>query len=68
MIVKFFLTLLFSISLFANERIVTLAPSINEIVYAIGMGDKVVANDSILQIPRRNKKSDENRWLFYYFT
>lgn len=47
--------LLFSLTLFAQERIVTLAPSINEIVYALDMGKSVVANTKHCSYPEEAK-------------
>ena len=42
---KFFLfILIFCVNLLGSERIVTLSPSINEIVFALGVGENVVAN------------------------
>ncbi|MEA1954566.1 MAG: helical backbone metal receptor [Campylobacterota bacterium] len=40
------------ISTFAKERIVTLSPAINEIVYALGAGDQVVANTEYCTYPK----------------
>jgi iron complex transport system substrate-binding protein len=48
---KLFFVLLFSINLFAYERIIALSPSINEIVYALGSGDKIVANTEFCNYP-----------------
>ena len=47
--------LLFSISLFGEHRVVTLSPSINEVVYALGVGDKVVANTQYCTYPEETK-------------
>ena len=47
--------ILFSILItfgFAQQRIATLSPAINEIVYALGAGDKVVANTEYCQYPK----------------
>jgi len=44
--------LLFSIFSFAQERIVTLSPAINEIVYALGSGDDVVGNTQYCMYPK----------------
>ena len=46
------LSLVLTLSLFAKERIVTLSPAINEIVYALGAGDKVVANTDYCRYPK----------------
>ncbi len=37
---------------FAQERIVTLSPSINEIVYALGAGEQIVANTEYCNYPK----------------
>ena len=50
--IKLFLSLLLSLSLHAKERIVTLSPSLNEIVYALGMGKKVVGNTEYCLFPK----------------
>jgi len=47
--------LLLGLTLFAQERIVTLAPSINEIVYALDMGNSVVANTKHCSYPEETK-------------
>ena len=54
----FFLTVL-SISLFSAERVVTLAPSINEIVYALGVGPNVVANTKFCKYPEESQKVEK---------
>jgi len=41
---KTLLILLTTLTLNANERIIALSPSINEIIFALGAGDKIVAN------------------------
>ena len=48
--------LLFSISVHANERIIALAPSISEIVFALGKGDKVVGVSEYASYPPEVKK------------
>ena len=54
---KFLLLLfIFLVNLFGAERIVTLSPSINEIVYALGMGENVVANTKYCSFPEESKK------------
>lgn len=53
---KYFLILLLVSNLFAGERIVTLSPSINEIVYALGMGNSVVANTKFCDFPIESQK------------
>lgn len=47
-----FFTLLFMLTLSAEERIVALSPSINEIVFALGAGDKVVGNTTFCDFPK----------------
>lgn len=49
------LVCIISISL-AKQRIVTLSPSINEIVYALNKGEEVVANTAYCNYPRESKK------------
>ena len=44
------------ISLNASERVVTLSPSINEIVYALNVGNQVVANTKYCDFPKESKK------------
>ncbi|WP_375723898.1 helical backbone metal receptor [Arcobacter sp. KX21116] len=44
------------INLYSSERIVTLTPSINEIVYALGVGKDVVANTRYCDFPEESKK------------
>ena len=53
---KFFLFILvLCINLLGQERIVTLSPSINEIVYALGEGQNVVANTKHCDFPEESK-------------
>ena len=52
---KFLFLLVFCINLFAGERIVTLSPSINEIVFALGVGEDVVANTKHCDFPEESK-------------
>ena len=52
---KLLFLLLFINFLVANERIITLSPAINEIVYALGLGDKVVANTEFCDFPVESK-------------
>ena len=52
---KFLFILLFCINLFGEERIATLSPSINEIVFALGNGQSVVANTSFCDYPAESK-------------
>lgn len=48
------ITLIFMLNLYANERIVTLSPSVNEIVFALGKGDKVVGNTEYCKYPKES--------------
>ncbi len=52
---KYLFILIFCINLFAGERIVTLSPSINEIVFALGEGQNVVANTKHCDFPEESK-------------
>ncbi len=47
--------LLFCVNLFAGERIITLSPSINEIVFALGSGNEIVANTQYCNFPKESK-------------
>lgn len=53
---KFLFLLLFSISLFGAQRIVTLSPSLNEIVFALGNGKEIVGNTLYSNYPEEAKK------------
>lgn len=53
---KLLLLTLFSLSLIANERVVTLSPSVNELVYALGNGKNVVANTKFCDYPKESKE------------
>ena len=52
---KILFILILSVNLFAGERVVTLSPSINEIVFALGEGKSVVANTSFCDFPEESK-------------
>lgn len=52
---KFIFLLLFTINLFAYERIIALSPSINEIIFALGDGDKIVGNTEHCNYPEESK-------------
>ncbi|MFA6192731.1 MAG: helical backbone metal receptor [Sulfurimonas sp.] len=54
--IKLFLLLVITVSLFAGERIVALSPSINEIIFALGKGDDVVGNTSYCDYPEASQK------------
>ncbi|XPV70142.1 MAG: ABC transporter substrate-binding protein [Halarcobacter sp.] len=45
----------FSFNLYAGERIVTLSPSLNEIVFALGSGKEIVANTMYSNFPEESK-------------
>ncbi|MGB7402207.1 MAG: ABC transporter substrate-binding protein [Arcobacter sp.] len=55
---KKFLSILIvlAVNLYSQERVVTLSPSINEIVYALGVGKDVVANTRYCDFPEESKK------------
>ncbi len=48
--------LLFILNLSANERIISLSPSITEIIFALGKGDKMVATSSYSLYPKEAQK------------
>lgn len=52
---RYLFILIFCINLLAEERIVTLSPSINEIVFALGEGKNVVANTLHCDFPAESK-------------
>ena len=52
---RYLFILIFCINLLAEERIVTLSPSINEIVFALGEGKNVVANTKHCDFPDESK-------------
>lgn len=52
---RFLFILILGVNLFAGERVVTLSPSINEIVFALGEGKSVVANTSFCDFPEESK-------------
>jgi len=56
---KFLIILFLIVNLEASERIVTLTPSINEIVYALDMGKNVVANTRYCDFPEDSKKVEK---------
>lgn len=53
---KIFLFLFFWILCFSNERIVVLSPAINEIVFALGAGGKIVGNTAHSDYPKEAQK------------
>ncbi len=52
---RYLLILLFAINLSAYDRIIALSPSINEIIYALGDGDKIVGNTTFCTYPEDAK-------------
>jgi len=52
----FLLLLLFILNLYSNERIVSLSPSITEIIYALHRGDTLVATSSYSLYPKEAQK------------
>ena len=56
---KLLYLLLFINFLVANEKIITLSPAINEIVYALGLGDKIVANTEFCDFPIESKNIEK---------
>ena len=56
---KLLYLLLFLNFLNATERIITLSPAVNEIVFALGLGDKVIANTDFCDFPIESKKIEK---------
>lgn len=52
---KFLLLILMSIQVFAYDRIVALSPAINEIIFALDSGEKVVGNTTYCNYPQEAK-------------
>ena len=52
---RFLFILILGVNLFAGERVVTLSPSINEIVFALSEGKSIVANTSFCDFPEESK-------------
>lgn len=52
---RYIFLLFFTINLFAYERIIALSPSINEIIYALGDGEKIVGNTKYCDFPEDAK-------------
>lgn len=52
---KFLLICILSIHLFAYERIITLSPSINELIFALDGGEKIVGNTDFCEFPEESK-------------
>ena len=53
---KILFLLFFTLTLYANERIVTLSPAINEIVFALGAGNEVVGTTEYARYPDAARK------------
>lgn len=51
---RYFLLFIFTINLYASERIIALSPSINEIIFALGGGDKIVGNTEYCTYPKES--------------
>ncbi|PRM90304.1 iron ABC transporter substrate-binding protein [Aliarcobacter cryaerophilus] len=56
---KLLYLLLFLNILSANERIITLSPAINEIAFALGLGDKIIANTEFCDYPEISKSIEK---------
>lgn len=52
---RYLFLLLFTLNLFGYERIIALSPSINEIIYALESGDKIVGNTTFCNYPKDAK-------------
>jgi iron complex transport system substrate-binding protein len=51
---RYILLFIFTINLYASERIIALSPSINEIIFALGGGDKIVGNTEYCTYPKES--------------
>ncbi|MDX4051051.1 helical backbone metal receptor [Aliarcobacter skirrowii] len=56
---KLLLSILFFNILFANDRIITLSPAVNEIVFALDMGDNIIANTQFCDYPEISKSIEK---------
>ena len=54
--IKLFLLFVLTVNLWAIERIISLSPSITEIVYALGAGDELVGTSSYSLYPKEAQK------------
>jgi iron complex transport system substrate-binding protein len=43
----------------ANEKIITLSPAVNEIAFALGLGDKIIANTQFCDYPEISKSIEK---------
>ena len=53
--IKIVLVLFFVLNLFSYDRIIALSPSINEIIFSLGSGDKIVGNTDFCNYPSEAK-------------
>ncbi len=53
--IKIVLVLFFALNLFSYDRIIALSPSINEIIFSLGSGDKIVGNTDFCNYPKKAK-------------
>ncbi|MCT7443946.1 ABC transporter substrate-binding protein [Aliarcobacter cryaerophilus] len=56
---KLLYLLLFINILNATEKIITLSPAINEIAFALGLGDRIIANTDFCDFPLESKKIEK---------
>ena len=56
---KLLLSILFFNILFANDRIITLSPAVNEIVFALGLGENIIANTQFCDYPEISKSIEK---------
>lgn len=56
---KLLLISIFVVELFSYDRIVALSPAINEIIYALGSGDKIVGNTEYCTYPEDAKSKSK---------
>lgn len=56
---KFLLLILFNFNLIANDRIVALTPSVNEILFALDLGANVVANTQFCDYPKESQTKEK---------
>lgn len=54
-VIIFFLVLIFAVVSLHAERIVTMAPALTEMVFALGKGDKIVGNTKFCNFPEEAK-------------
>ncbi|MCK5110977.1 MAG: ABC transporter substrate-binding protein [Arcobacteraceae bacterium] len=59
MLLKAILLFCISLNLYAYDRIIALSPSINEIIYALGDGDKIVGNTTFCNYPEAAKSKQK---------